>query len=142
MGAMPRPCDPEHVLNQSPPYVDVDLYGSDQPLRDAVAANGGGEHATVLAEFGCHWGTAEMFDLAREANENPPKLRRFDPRGFRLDIVEFHPAYHHFMAQSISVGLHASTWRSDSSGSENGRQSIEYMRPRDSGSTFSTSHRL
>src|SRR5580704_4999184 len=113
MGAMPRPCDPEHVLNQSPPYVDVDLYGSDQPLRDAVAANGGGEHATVLAEFGCHWGTAEMFDLAREANENPPKLRRFDPRGFRLDIVEFHPAYHHFMAQSISVGLHASTWRSD-----------------------------
>ena len=89
MGAMPRPRDPEHVLNQSPPYVDVDLYGSDQPLRDAVAANGGGEHATVLAEFGCHWGTAEMFDLAREANENPPKLRRFDPRGFRLDIVEF-----------------------------------------------------
>jgi putative acyl-CoA dehydrogenase len=54
-----------------------------------------------------------MFDLAREANENPPKLRRFDPRGFRLDIVEFHPAYHHFMAQSISAGLHASTWRSD-----------------------------
>ena len=113
MGAMPRPCDPEDVLNQSPPYVDVDLYGSDQPLRDAVAANGGGEHRTVLAEFGCHWGTAEMFDLAREANENPPKLRRFDPRGSRLDIVEFHPAYHHFMAQSISAGLHASTWRSD-----------------------------
>jgi len=113
MGAMPRPCDPEDVLNQSPPYVDVDLYGSDQPLRDAVAANGGGEHRTVLAEFGCHWGTAEMFDLAREANENPPKLRRFDPRGFRLDIVEFHPAYHHFMAQSVSAGLHASTWRSD-----------------------------
>jgi putative acyl-CoA dehydrogenase len=113
MGAMPRPCDPEDVLNQSPPYVDVDLYGSDQPLRDAVAANGGGEHRTVLAEFGCHWGTAEMFDLAREANENPPKLRRFDPRGFRLDIVEFHPAYHYFMAQSVSAGLHASTWRSD-----------------------------
>jgi putative acyl-CoA dehydrogenase len=113
MGAMPRPCDPEDVLNQSPPYVDVDLSGSDQPLRDAVAANGGGEHRTVLAEFGCRWGTAEMFDLAREANENPPKLRRFDPRGFRLDIVEFHPAYHHFMAQSISAGLHASTWRSD-----------------------------
>ena len=43
----------------------------------------------MLAEFGCQ-GTAEMFDLAREANEDPPKLRRFDPRGFRLDIVEFH----------------------------------------------------
>jgi hypothetical protein len=26
------------VLNQSPPYVDVDLFASDRPLRDAVTA--------------------------------------------------------------------------------------------------------
>ena len=38
---MTQPFGPEEVLNQSPPYVDVDLYGSDQPLREAVAANGG-----------------------------------------------------------------------------------------------------
>ena len=31
----------EEVLNQSPPYVDVDLYASDRPLQSAVAANGG-----------------------------------------------------------------------------------------------------
>src|SRR5262245_41831470 len=30
----------EEVLNQSPPYVDIDLYASDRPLADAVAANG------------------------------------------------------------------------------------------------------
>ena len=29
------------LLNQSPPYLDVDLYASDQPLRNAVASNGG-----------------------------------------------------------------------------------------------------
>ncbi|HEY2186295.1 MAG TPA: acyl-CoA dehydrogenase family protein, partial [Xanthobacteraceae bacterium] len=104
---------PEDALNQSPPYVDVDLYGSDQPLRDAVAANGGGEQAGSLGQFGRLWGTAEMFDLGREANENPPKLRRYNPQGFRLDTVEFHPAYHHFMSQSIAAGLHASTWCSD-----------------------------
>ena len=30
----------EEVLNQSPPYVDVDLYASDPPLQSAVAGNG------------------------------------------------------------------------------------------------------
>src|SRR5260370_11048494 len=89
------------VLNQSPPYVDVDLYGSDQPLQDALAANGGREETAALADFGRRWGTAKMLELARAANENPPKLRTFDARGFRLDTVEFHPAYHHFMAESI-----------------------------------------
>src|ERR1700730_8652080 len=94
--AMPQRSDADEVLNQSPPYVDVDLYGSDQPLRNAVAVNGGGEESAALAEFGRHWGTAEMFELARAANENPPKLRTFDAKGFRLDRVELHPAYHHF----------------------------------------------
>ena len=39
----------EEVLNQSPPYVDIDLYASDRPLADAVAANGGGRDAPALA---------------------------------------------------------------------------------------------
>ena len=29
------------VLNQSPPFEDVDLFALDRPLVDAVAANGG-----------------------------------------------------------------------------------------------------
>ena len=40
---------------------------------------------------------AEMFALGRRANENPPKLYAFDAKGFRRDIVEFHPAYHDLM---------------------------------------------
>jgi putative acyl-CoA dehydrogenase len=106
--------DAEEALNQSPPYVDVDLYASDQPLRNALAANGtGADEGVMLATFGRHCGSAENFDLARAANEYPPKLRTFDPKGFRLDIVEFHPAYHHFMRQSIAAGLHASGWRAN-----------------------------
>src|SRR5262245_26245994 len=101
----------EEVLNQSPPYVDVDLYASDRPLQSAVAANGGARDAAALSGFGKHWGRAEMFDLARAANANPPELKTFDAKGFRLDVVEFHPAYHHFMAESVAAGLAASTWR-------------------------------
>jgi putative acyl-CoA dehydrogenase len=102
--------DTHEVTNQSPPYVDVDLYASDQPLQAAVAANGGASDAAELSDFGRRWGSAEMFDLARQANETPPKLKTFDAKGFRRDIVEFHPAYHHFMTESVAAGLHASTW--------------------------------
>jgi putative acyl-CoA dehydrogenase len=97
--------------NQSPPYVDVDLYAGDPFLMAAVAANGG--EAAALAAFGRRWGSADMFELARQANENPPRLHVFDPSGFRRDVVELHPAYHHFMTESVAAGLHASTWRDD-----------------------------
>ena len=46
----------------------------------------------------------------RLANEFPPRLRLVDPRGNRLDEVEFHPAYHALMARSMAAGLHCSIW--------------------------------
>ena len=66
--------DTHDIFNQSPPYEDVNLFSSDRPLQDAVAANGAGGEAAALSAFGRRWGTAEMFELARQANENPPKL--------------------------------------------------------------------
>jgi len=102
--------DTHEVLNQSPPYENVDLFSSDAPLQDAVKANGAAQEQSALAAFGKQWGTADMFALARQANENPPKLRTFDAKGDRSDTVEFHPAYHRFMRESIAAGLHASTW--------------------------------
>jgi putative acyl-CoA dehydrogenase len=103
--AMPVQPETIDLSNQSPPYVDVDLYGSDRPLIDAVGANGGKSEAGALSAFGRRWGTATMFEQARLANCDPPKLNG--------EVVEFHPAYHQFMAQSLSEGLHASTWTAD-----------------------------
>jgi putative acyl-CoA dehydrogenase len=109
MTTIPR-FDTNEVFNQSPPYENIDLFSSDLPLIEAVRANGAGDQAAALSAFGRQWGTAEMFSLARRANENPPKLYTFDPKGFRRDVVEFHPAYHDLMRASIAGGLHASTW--------------------------------
>jgi putative acyl-CoA dehydrogenase len=103
----------DEVFNQSPPYQDVELFGNDVALQEAVAANGAAGDGSALAEFGRRWGSAEMFEQAKLANENPPKLQTFDAEGHHSDIVEFHPAYHRFMAESIRAGLHASTWRAD-----------------------------
>ncbi|MFZ0838483.1 MAG: isovaleryl-CoA dehydrogenase [Xanthobacteraceae bacterium] len=102
--------DTHDVFNQSPPFVDVNLFSSDRPLQDAINANGAHTEVAALTRFGEGWGAAHMFEQARLANENPPKLRLFDSKGHRLDIVEFHPAYHAFMRESIGDGLAAMTW--------------------------------
>jgi putative acyl-CoA dehydrogenase len=98
------------AFNQSPPYENVDLFASDAPLKDAAGANGAAAESASLSAFGRAWGSADMFALGRQANENPPKLHAFDGKGFRSDTVEFHPSYHRFMSDSIAAGLHASTW--------------------------------
>ena len=98
------------VLNQSPPFEDVDLFALDRPLVEAVAAHGGASAEQELSGFGRHWGSAAMAARGRLANENTPKLRTFDARGNRRDEVEFHPAYHELMAHSAHAGIHNSTW--------------------------------
>jgi putative acyl-CoA dehydrogenase len=100
----------QEVLNQSPPFWDVDLFAIDRPLADAVAANGGTSAQQELTEFGQHWGSAAVAERGRLANENTPKLRTFDARGNRRDEIEFHPAYHELMAHSAHAGVHNSTW--------------------------------
>src|SRR5882672_11508730 len=101
------------VLNQSPPFEDVDLFVLDRPLVEAVLANGGAAAERELSEFGKHWGSAAMAARGRIANENTPKLRTFDSRGNRRDEIEFHPAYHELMAHSAHAGVHNSTWDAD-----------------------------
>jgi putative acyl-CoA dehydrogenase len=112
MAALSR-FDTHEVLNQPPPFEDIDLFATDRPLQDAVRGNGAGAEGKALSAFGQRWGRSEMLALARQANESPPKLKAFDARGSRCDTVEFHPAYHVFMAESIAARLQVSSWRPD-----------------------------
>ncbi|TAL76474.1 MAG: isovaleryl-CoA dehydrogenase [Beijerinckiaceae bacterium] len=105
--------DTHEVSNQSPPLENINLYDSDLPLRESVNANGGATEAAALSAFGQRWGSAAMLALGREANENPPKLHAFDAKGLRRDAIEFHPAYHRLLAESVAAGLHSSTWSDD-----------------------------
>jgi putative acyl-CoA dehydrogenase len=98
------------VFNQSPPFQDVNLFTTDRALMEAVEREGAGDAVAGLAAFGHSCGSAEALEQARLANENPPRLRTFDGKGLRLDVVDFHPAYHALMRISIQQGLHASAW--------------------------------
>src|SRR5262245_28545658 len=98
------------VLNQSPPFEDINLFSSDRALVEAVSREGGGAEAKRLEAFGAACGSAAAFERGRLANENPPRLKTFDTKGHRLDVVEFHPAYHECMAMSAAEGLHCAAW--------------------------------
>ncbi len=103
------------VFNQTPPLGDMDLWNDDPALQGAVRAFGRADNEllTSLAAFGERWGTVEMAEFGRLANENPPKLRTYDPHGYRADRVEFHPAYHALMRASMAAGIHCSVWGPD-----------------------------
>ena len=62
-------------------------------------------------DFGQRWGRPRCSISRARPTRIPPRLKAFDGKGFRRDLVEFHPAYHHFMAESTAAGLHASTWQ-------------------------------
>jgi putative acyl-CoA dehydrogenase len=98
------------VMNQSPPLEGLNLFTSDRPLAEAVAREGAGFATKQLTSLGAKAGSAEAFERGRLANENPPRLKRFDQKGFALDTIEFHPAYHEAMALSMAEGLHCSPW--------------------------------
>jgi putative acyl-CoA dehydrogenase len=100
------------VFNPTPPLGDMDLWTDDPALQSAVRAFGklDRELLASLATFGERWGSAEMAEFGRLANENPPKLRAYDSHGYRLDRIEFHPAYHALMCESMAAGIHCSAW--------------------------------
>ena len=104
------------VTNQPAPFENVNLFGSDALLNDALAITGADVHRKRLAEFGERCGSAEVLDWSRLANESEPRLRAFDRYGHRIDEVEYHPAYHSLMDLGIAAGVSAAAWTVGESG--------------------------
>ncbi|MCW5714332.1 MAG: acyl-CoA dehydrogenase family protein [Bauldia sp.] len=109
------------VTNQPPLLAGTNLFASD-PVLAAVVEAIPAQVADGLAQLGTFYGSAEALELGRLANQSPPVLRTHDPRGARLDAVEYHPAYHALMRRSVAVGLHCSVW--DAAGAESRFRSL------------------
>src|SRR5579859_7203180 len=98
------------VTNQAPPLTDLDLFGTDRALVEAVTREGADWALPGLHSFGTRLGSAETIELGRLANAYPPVLRSFDRYGRRIDEVEFHPAYHELLILAVGQGLHTGPW--------------------------------
>ena len=107
---MVAPTDTHQVLNQTPPFEDVNLLTSDAALSEAIEREGGGYAVRALGAFGLLAGSVEAQERARLANEHKPQLATHDRFGNRRDTVTFHPAYHALMSTSCAEGLHSSVW--------------------------------
>ncbi|HWT62823.1 MAG TPA: acyl-CoA dehydrogenase family protein [Ochrobactrum sp.] len=100
------------VTNQTPSMTGTNAYLGD-PLLIQIAARFPKELHTDLENTGRFVLSVEAQDLARLANTELPKLRTHDRQGRRLDLVEYHPAYHALMRRSIGQGLHCSIWEAN-----------------------------
>jgi putative acyl-CoA dehydrogenase len=104
------------VDNQAPPLQDVNFYVGDVVLRAGLAREGGGWHDADLMRLGAELGSKTVLDLAELANRHQPELSTHDRVGKRIDIVEFHPAWHALLALLRREGAHALPWMSSRSG--------------------------
>ena len=66
--------------------------------------------AAALDDLGALAGTEGVRAWADEADRVTPTLRTHAPTGERVDVVEFHPAYHHLMEVAVGAGLTAEPW--------------------------------
>ena len=101
------------VLNQVPPFLDVNLFETNAALRDAVSFNQPGLATDALSALGRLAGSGEMQRHARLANLHAPTLHSHDRFGHRIDEVEFHPSYHLLLGAALQHRLHGAPWAAD-----------------------------
>ena len=111
MNKRPTPDGETHAVENVASDLDnYNLYASDQALVDAVQRHGGEAGQGALLDFGARLGTADMLRDAHLANAYPPKLETHDRFGKRIDLIEYHEAYHRLMRTSMAAGLHGAPW--------------------------------
>jgi putative acyl-CoA dehydrogenase len=115
------------VTNQSPPLADYDVFACDAALVAGARTHGAGWADGELRELGRLAGSAETIAWGFAANANPPVLRAFDRYGFRIDEVDYHPAYHSLMRAAIGHGIHASSWSDPGPGAHVARAAATYV---------------
>jgi putative acyl-CoA dehydrogenase len=95
------------VTNQVPPLADYNLFASDAALAAALEREGAPWHREALLRDGAALTTPETLALAELANRHKPELFTYNPRGERIDALEFHPAWHTLLSLLRREGLHA-----------------------------------
>jgi putative acyl-CoA dehydrogenase len=115
------------VTNQPPAYGGHNAWTSDPRLREAVARGGGAwieDRAHAMGELVA---SERMQTLAYQANRHTPELRTHDRAGHRIDMVEYHPAYHELMSLAFGAGLHSLAWTVDREGAFVARAALNYL---------------
>jgi putative acyl-CoA dehydrogenase len=114
------------VLNQVPPLDGANLYRLDLPLQEWVRRYKGGWAETRLDAYGELAG-GPLMAAGFLANENKPVFKSHDRYGHRIDLVEFHPAYHQLMGAAIAHGIPSLPWVDSQVGAQVARAGLMYL---------------
>ena len=114
------------VLNQVPPLDGANLYRLDLPLQEWVRRYQSGWAESRLDAYGALAG-GPLMAAGFLANENRPVFRSHDRYGHRIDLVEFHPAYHELMRTAIEHGIPSLPWTDPQPGAHVARAALMYL---------------
>ncbi|MBA6419621.1 MULTISPECIES: acyl-CoA dehydrogenase family protein [Pseudomonas] len=114
------------VTNQVPPLSAINLYRDDLPLQEWVKRYQGEWADAALNTYGQLAGSSLM-QAGFLANENKPVFKSHDRCGHRIDLVEFHPAYHELMAAGIGAGVTSAPWTDPRPGAQVARAATMYL---------------
>ncbi|GAY16544.1 acyl-CoA dehydrogenase family protein [Mycobacterium sp. shizuoka-1] len=107
--------DTHVVTNQVPPLVDHNPASS-PVLIEALIREGGQWGLEEVTELGAISGSAQAQRWGDLADRNQPILHTHDRYGYRVDEIEYDPAYHELMRVAIGHGVHAAPWADDRPG--------------------------
>lgn len=114
------------VFNQVPPLDGVNLYRIDLPLQEWLRRFGGDWAEARIDAYGALAG-GPLMQAGFLANENKPVFKSHDRYGHRIDLVEFHPAYHELMRTAIEHGLPSLPWSDPRPGANVARAALTYL---------------
>jgi putative acyl-CoA dehydrogenase len=115
------------VLNQPPPFEDVDLLGADLALAEGLEREGAGWAVDRVRDCGVAAGSAEAQEHGRRAERNAPRLRTHDRYGHRIDEVDYDPSWHWLLRGAVEREIHALPWRSPREGAHVARAALELL---------------
>ncbi len=99
-----------HEVTNQPPSLDgTNLYRIDLPLQEWSRRFGAGWAESRIDAYGALAG-GPLMDAGFLANQNKPVFVSHDRYGHRIDLVEFHPAYHQLMRTAVEHGLTSLPW--------------------------------
>jgi putative acyl-CoA dehydrogenase len=115
------------VTNQPPAFAGYDCYAGDAALREAVSREGAAWIAPDATALAAAVTSERVQDLARAANRHSPELKTHDRWGRRVDLVEFHPAYHELMKLAFGAGVHSLAWTAKRPGAHVARAALSFL---------------
>lgn len=116
-----------HEVTNQPPSLDgVNLYRADLPLQEWVRRYGAEWAHKRIDAYGALAG-GPLMAAGFLANQNKPVFSSHDRYGHRIDLVEFHPAYHELMRTAVEHGIPSLPWAHPQPGAHVARAAMSYL---------------